>query len=332
MQGRLENEMRLQKTTDEIMKTMPKFAEEWYTNMKASKKTASSIQDYSRKIRKFLEYISDDIKNMSPDEITLQACESYMIMCQTKTKTNGLVVYTSDSYQYSVWCALNSLLKFLKKRNYISYNFMEDIDRPKNQDLDRVNNERVLLTQRDFQKILRNAKEDKTFMNGKFNNRDVLIILLFMTTGMRKTALSEINLSDINFMEGTLTVIDKGNKMHVYSLSDQVIEYLNKWLIDRTSFNAQSDALLINRYGTRMLPKGIYDVVKKNCKEALGKELSPHKLRSGFCSILYNKTHDVEFVRRVVGHSNIQTTQRYIKTDDKEKEKAVQIMGDILNV
>ena len=332
MQGRLENEMRLQKTTDEIMKTMPTFVEEWYINMKASKKTASSCQDYVRKIRKFLEYVSDDIKNMNPEEITLQACESYMIMCQTKTNQNGLIVYTSDSYQQTVWCALNSFLSFLVKRHYVTRNHMEDIERPKNRDLNRINNERILLTQRDFQKILQCAKEDNSFMNGVFNNRDVLIILLFMTTGMRKTALSEINLSDINFAEHTLTVIDKGNKMHVYILSEQVLEYLRSWLKDREKLNPTSEALLINRYGTRMLPKGIYDVVKKNCKEALGQELSPHKLRSGFCSILYNKTHDVEFVRRVVGHANISTTQRYIKTDDKEKEKAVKIMGDILNV
>ena len=331
MQGRLENEMRLQKTTDEIMKTMPKFAEEWYTNMKASKKTASSIQDYSRKIRKFLEYISDDIKNMSPDEITLQACESYMIMCQTKTKGNGMIVYTSDSYQYSVWCALNCLMKFLKKRGYISENYMEDIERPKNKDADRVKNERVLLTQKDFQKILQCAKRGRDFRNGLFNNRDVLIILLFMTTGMRKTALSEINISDINLEEKTLSVIDKGNKLHVYVLNEQVVKYLSEWLEDRKHFKPQTDALLINQYGTRMLPAGVYDIVKKNCRDALGVSLSPHKLRSGFCSILYSKTHDIEFVRRAVGHSDISTTQRYIKTEGKEKEKAARIMSDILD-
>lgn len=332
MQGRLENEMRLQKTTDEMMKNMPTFANEWYTNMKASRKTASTCQDYARKVKRFLEYVSDDMKNMSPDDITLQACESYCISCQTKKNDDGMIVYTSDSYQLTVWCALDSLLKFMKKRKYIPYDYMEDIEKPRNRDLDRINDERVLLTQKDFKKILACAKNGRSYMNGLFNNRDVLIIILFMTTGMRKTALSEINISDVNLKEKTLTVIDKGNKRHLYALNDETIEYINNWLVDRTQLNPDTDALLINRNGTRMLPAGISDVVKKNCEQALGKTLSPHKLRSGFCSILYDKTHDVEFVRRVVGHSNIQTTQRYIKTDGKEKEQAVEIMGNILKI
>ncbi|MEE3416989.1 MAG: site-specific integrase, partial [Prevotella sp.] len=58
--------------------------------------------------------------------------------------------------------------------------------------------------------------------------------------------------------------------------------------------------------------------------------LSPHKLRSGFCSIMYSKTHDIEFVRRAVGHSNVATTQRYIVTNKDEKKKSAEIMESIL--
>ena len=54
MQGRLENEMKLQQGTDELMKTLPNFVNEWYVNMKASRKRASSCRDFAIKIRKFL--------------------------------------------------------------------------------------------------------------------------------------------------------------------------------------------------------------------------------------------------------------------------------------
>ena len=333
MQGRLENEMKIQQSTDKIMQDMPSYMQEWYLNMKASRKTASSCQDYARKIRKFLIYINSTPKNIQPEDITIQACESYMIACQTKTGDNGMLVYTSDSYQQGIWCALHSFLKFLEKRNYIEHNYMDDIDRPKNRDLDRINNERVLLTQKDFNKILTAAKHGSTYMNGVLNSRDVLIILLFMTTGMRRTALSEINISDINFEDNTLQVVDKGNKTHLYPLNEQTILYTKEWLIDRKKVATANsgDALFINRDGNRIAPHGIWDLVRKYTYEGIGKELSPHKLRAGLCSILYNKTHDVEFVRRVIGHSNIQTTQRYIKTKGNEKERALQIMDEILS-
>ena len=328
MQGRLENEMKLNQTTEEIIKGLPPYVNEWYTNMKASRKTASSCQVYARKIRKFLEYINDNPKDVTPDDITLQSCESFLISCQTKTNDKGMIVYTSDSYQQGMWCALNSLLKFLNKRNYITYNYMEDIDRPKNKDFDRINNERVLLTQRDFNKILNAAKNE----DGIFGNRDVLIILLFMFTGMRRTALSEINVSDINYNEYLLTVIDKGNKTHSYHLNEQIIKYVKLWIQDRKKIvgSLNEDALFVNKFGSRISSHSIGDIVKKYCYIGVGKKLSPHKIRAGFCSILYNQTHDIEFVRRVVGHSNIQTTQRYIKTDDKEKSKAVEIMDSLI--
>lgn len=333
MQGRLENDKKAWTNINNILKDMPDFVSEWYINLKASRRTSASCLDYIRKARGFLSYINEDVKEVKPEDITLQACESYMICCQTKKQRNGLIVYTSDSYQLTVWCALNNFLKFMYNRNYIKCNFMEYINRPVNKDLNRINNERILLTQRDFNKILNAAKNGNDFMNGIFNNRDVLIILLFMTTGMRKTALSEINISDINMENKTLQIVDKGNKTHMYYLNEQTIDYLNKWLIDRQKLlqDKKLDALFINRNKVRIAPHGIWDIVTKYTEIGIGKKLSPHKLRAGFCSILYNKTHDIEFVRRVIGHSNIQTTQRYINTGGEERQKASKIMDDILN-
>lgn len=334
MQGRLENEIKLQKATEKLLSTMPAFVNEWYINMKASRRAASSCRDYVGKIHKFLEYIDTDIKNVKPKDITLQTCESYMIACQTKNNDNGMEVFTSDSYQATIWCALNCLLKFLEKRNYIEYNHMNDIERPKNRDLERVNNERILLTPNDFRKILNAAQQEDAYRETRLTNRNTLIVLLFMTTGIRRTALAEINISDINLTEKTLVVVDKGNKTHIYTLTDEVIEYYNAWLKDRNKIvkNDSIDALFISRLGERISSKGISNIVEEICQRALGKRLTPHKLRSGFCSILYSKTHDVEFVRRAVGHTNIRTTQRYIKTEGKEKEKAVQIISDVLKI
>ena len=70
--------------------------------------------------------------------------------------------------------------------------------------------------------------------------------------------------------------------------------------------------------------KTISDVVEKYAG------VSPHKLRSGFCSILYKKTGDIEFVRRAVGHANSATTARYIVTNGEEKQNAAEIMGSII--
>lgn len=333
MQGRLENELKIQRATEKIVDNLPQFVNEWYINMKASRKTASSCQDFVIKIRKFLEYVNYDVKEIKPTDITLSVCESYMIACQTKKNENGMIVYTSDSYQKGNWSAINSLLSFLEKRKYISYNHMKDIVRPKNHDADRINNERVWLTNNDFRKILNTVKKGNPYMDGVFTYRDISILLLLMTTGMRCSALTSINIQDIDYKKNTLSIIDKGSKIHIYPLSDEIISYIRKWVRDREKIaSPYTDAMFVNNKGERISSKGISNLVVDTCEQAIGKRLSPHKLRSGFCSILYEKTHDIEFVRRAVGHSNVKTTQRYIKTDGKEREKASQIMGDILKI
>lgn len=331
MQGRLENEMKIFKTADALMESMPSFANEWYMNMKASRKTASSCYDYVRKIRRFLEYINNDIKHMNVNEITLQTCESYMIACQTKKGSDGIEVFTSDSYQQGIWSAINNFLKFLSKRKYIEYNFMDDIEKPKNKDLDKINRARVLLTKKDFKKILASAKEGSNYSGGLFDNRNILIVMLFMTTGIRNSALSEIDIDDIDASNNTLIVTDKGNIMHTYYLDNDVIYYFKKWIKDRDKIakSESNKALFVNKNGERITSRGISKMITKCCKEGIGKNLSPHKLRSGFCSILYDETKDIEFVRRAVGHANIHTTQRYIKTNDNEKETASKIMNNI---
>ena len=91
------------------------------------------------------------------------------------------------------------------------------------------------------------------------------------------------------------------------------------------------DSPVRRRVRADVLHQAKFVMIQKYTEQALGKPLSPHKLRAGFCSILYSKTHDIEFVRRAVGHSNIATTTRYIVTDGSERRKASKLLRDILH-
>lgn len=77
-----------------------------------------------------------------------------------------------------------------------------------------------------------------------------------MVTGMRKTALSEINLSDLNFETHNLTIIDKRDKEQVYQLIDDSIRVLRDWILDRDkilyNMGIKEDALFISKNGKRM--------------------------------------------------------------------------------
>ena len=103
------------------------------------------------------------------------------------------------------------------------------------------------------------------------------------------------------------------------------------WIEDRKEklSNHHTDALFISNQRKRIGINAVVSIVKKYSLEGLGYEITPHKLRAAFCTILYEKTGDIEFVRRAVGHSCIETTQRYIVDDDSAKDEAASIMGKI---
>ena len=235
MNGRLENELKIEKTIMNTLSNMPHYATEWYYNLKASNKEISSCNDFINKLKRFLMFISNDVKNIKPENISLSNTERYFISIQTKKDKFEKLVYTSNSYQYGIWCALHNFFKFMVSRKYINENYIELIERPKNNDLDRINESRILLTKKDFNKIINSinsgvgSQKAKSHQQ-KFRNRDLSIIMLFMTTGMRREALSEINIEDIDFNDNKLTVIDKGSKRHVYSLSDKVVIIIKEWL------------------------------------------------------------------------------------------------------
>lgn len=161
--------------------------------------------------------------------------------------------------------------------------------------------------------------------------RDKAIITLLALTGMRVTALTEINLNDVDFISGTVRVIDKRHKTHVYKMNSAIRAALENWITDREDKLAglKIDALFISNQKKRVSVKCVVRIVEKYSLEGLGYSVSPHTLRAAFCTILYNDTRDVEFVRRAVGHTCIETTLRYIADDDSAREEAAAIMEKI---
>lgn len=336
MNGRVEKDMKIFKGIEKQLIGYPDFVISWYYFLKANKKSAMSCKDFITKITRFLKYINNDISLIIPSDFNEDIIVRYFI--ETQTKDDG--TETSISYRQCIWSCLSNFFSFMYKRKLISYNCFESagIDRPKGNDLDEINKKRKLLTKKDFQKILSvidsgvGSKKSRSYQK-KYHNRDKAIFLLFMTTGMRKTALEEINVRDIDMDKHILYTIDKGHKVFTYYLPDEVIETINKWLIDRYFLLGEKDdgALFISRYNTRISGDSIAELVDKYAYEALGYHISPHKLRSGFASILYEEKHDLEYVRRVIGHSNINTTQRYIVTNNNEREEAANIITSLLS-
>ena len=329
MNGREEKEFKKHQSIIDKLDGKPSYMMSWYNYLVSQGVSEVSCGDYINKILLFLSFLNNDINAIKLDKIVLQNVVDYLA---TKTMLNG--EKSSDSYKQCIWSVLNNFFEFCVKNGLIQKNYMVDIKRPGNKDLARIKANRINITEENYREIIESIKTGVGSNKAKkaqeiMVNRNLSIIMLLMTTGMRISALIQINLDDVDLERKKLVVTDKGNNTIEYVLSKDTCKYLNSWFIDRKRFASNSDALFITNNGVRISNSAIDKMINKYCSPIVGRHMSAHKFRSGFCSIGYQKTGDIEFVRRAVGHSNISTTQRYVVTNNDERRKSSELINAI---
>ncbi len=327
-QGRLEADERIKEHIEEQLKNRPYYLSAWFLNMQANSMTMKTCYTYLNKVNYFLDFIKAQKQTLSVDldSISLADLSAFFVYIQFRIDNNGRKIKTSDDYRLSVWYALNRFFNYCVANGDCRKNLMSEV-KPKDRDKEKKY-KKPLLTADDFSKMLMYAPG-----KGEVKKRNKAILLLYMTTGMRKDALCQINIEDIDFETGALVVVDKGEKEHTYKLQEGTIRAINDWLEIRNDYaKTNSDALFISNQGVRISNSAITKIVNIASEQGLGQRISPHRLRSGYCSILYKETHDLEFVRKSVGHDSYNTTKRYIVTDNNESSKASNIMEKALNL
>ena len=145
--------------------------------------------------------------------------------------------------------------------------------------------------------------------------RDRAMIELFYGSGMRLAELVDLDLRDLDLVNGFATVTGKGNKTRVVPLGSHAIEAVQKWLDTRRGARA-SDPLFTGRGDNRISPRTVQARLKRLSMRNLGTDvLHPHLLRHSFASHLLESSGDVRAVQELLGHADISTTQIYTHLD-----------------
>lgn len=316
MSAREQHAEQLTETIKGKLEHMPDYVTDYYYDLIQTTLPKTQFE-YIIRIGKFVEFMNE--LGIEPKDVTRDHVNRFM---------SEFMKY-SVSYRKLYWSALNSFFSYMYLSDKVSGNVMEKIKRPSGQDKVK----RHALSLEDINKLLNQIDEGygtdrERKMHEMWKERDKLVLMLLIVTGMRRAALTEINIEDIDFRKGILTVIDKKERKHVYDIYEvpQVKYALKKWLKTRKDIleesGKESDALFINNKMGRLEANGVYLIVKAVSKEALGYEIHPHDLRRSFVTNIYEETGDIEAAREAVGHARIETTRLYIKESTKAKKRA----------
>lgn len=171
-------------------------------------------------------------------------------------------------------------------------------------------------------KFIRDGESKKEIWPG----RDMAILALFMNSGIRLAELINLEAKNVNLTEGFVQVKRKGGKIQQLPLGDLAWEALQTWEIYRKSLDlpAAFPYFFVSNRRQKLSTETVRDIVKKWLERAgITKAVTPHGLRHSFATYQIKKGTPLPVLQRLLGHSQINTTSRYLHFLDEDLRKAV---------
>ncbi len=166
---------------------------------------------------------------------------------------------------------------------------------------------------------------DGTLFEENFEgNRYQLIIELLYGTGIRLYELVNAKEQDLNYYDGTIKVLGKGNKERIVPMNFTLVERIKEYTSQKKEqgFSNSNEYLIVTNEGEQTYPMFVYRTVRKYLDMITTVEKrSPHVLRHSFATHLLNKGADLNAIKELLGHSSLAATQVYTHNSlDKLKE------------
>ena len=309
MSGRYEQDKKIEIWISEKLNTVPTYYKSYMTSIK--RKTSSTRKAYLGYLIDFYNFINE--RNLSFEAVKPMHIDEYIDYLSSKGNKEAII--------NAKLSAIISFYNFLLENDIIAKNPCSTKKKMAIKEKATV----IYMTENEIKEVKDSVINNKI----KYCNRDLCIITLGCATGLRVSAIVNIDLDDINFDEKTISVIEKGNKSRTIYIGENTINIIQRWMKDRAIIlgnNNQEKALFISqKTHKRMSVDAVGNMIKKNAK-GIDKHITPHKMRSTCAMKLYDKTGDIYLTAQQLGHANIKNTMIYAKATDAKRRMAAEIL------
>lgn len=269
-------------------------------------RSLKTVDNYSRYLSFFEKYMdSKGIKDIK--DIKRQDIRDFRMFLNRK-KTSGFDKnqdeYIGKKTQNYYLISIRSFLKFLQKNEITAVS-------PETIDLAKIPERHISFMNDNELNSLLNAPKSKINVENPEKYRDIAIIELLFSTGLRVSELCSLS-SDLDLSQSEISVRGKGNKVRVVFITEDAMlaikQYKSKFLEGKKITN---DKLF------PVTPRTIERIVRKYAIIAgISKKITPHILRHSFATNLLQNGADIRSVQAMLGHANIATTQIYTHVTD----------------
>ena len=255
----------------------------------------NTAKSYLRDLKKFSDFV-EKLHISKYSEITDDICSAWIGDLFTKN-------INPRSIQRHISSA-KGFFKFLKKNNVVNSSPFELITAPKT-----PNNLPEVLSPEDVEQLL------KFKPTSVIEIRDLAIIELIYSSGLRVSETININLNDFEEDMSFLRILGKGAKTRLVPVGKYAKSAINAWLIERNKIINSTDALFLNLRGKRISIRSVQLRLRKMALKQGLAPIHPHMLRHSFATHMLESSGDLRTIQELLGHSSLSTTQIYTKLD-----------------
>ncbi|MBT4484629.1 MAG: tyrosine-type recombinase/integrase [Desulfobacterales bacterium] len=164
--------------------------------------------------------------------------------------------------------------------------------------------------------------------------RDATLLSIMYDSGCRVQELCDLTVSDIRLQNpATVKVTGKGNRTRIIPIMDSMAKLLKQYLSEFAFLSPEKNALPLfsNRSGNKLTRKGVTYILQKYFAQAqeknpglFPKNISPHCLRHSKSMHLLQSGVDLIYIRDILGHVDVKTTEIYARIDSEMKRQSLE--------
>lgn len=252
-------------------------------------------KSYHKDLLDFVSFSNDN--GIDYKKITYQNIKAYMMYLYDK-KYNRTTIARKLS-------AIRRFYQYLVKENIIKTNIVNLISLPKKE--------------KKLPRFLYYDEIEALFsvpdLSTPLGQRDLLILEILYSTGIRVNELVNIKIDDINFDHNIIRVLGKGNKEREVVYGEYCEEILSLYLNDgykKLLKNKNHNYLILNKDGNKITTRAINYIINRLINNAcLKNHLSPHTLRHTYATHMLENGADLITVQKLLGHASLSATSIY---------------------
>ena len=263
--------------------------------------------------------------------------------------SNTIIAYKKDLNLFNIWCLNNKInfleiqkkqinfyIHFLKQKNLNSssvnrklsviksfYDYLKQIGLVNTNELKIIGTQKLqknlpkLLSEKEILHLI--DKSGKIYIENPIKNimylRTQVILEILYSTGLRISELLNIKINQVANIKDKLYINGKGNKQRLVIFNQKALDLIKNWIAIMIKNNKNKNSYLFeNIDNTNVISRQqIYKDLKKLALKTNTEleKLSPHSVRHSFASHMLNRGADLRSIQKLLGHSDISTTEIY---------------------